>query len=306
MQLNRYSSNFFDAACIVPVRARPELLAQAVISILKGSTLPREIILVLDGTEEERAADQNGVKQITHRAEAASVRLRVLETPAVGPATARNTAVRATEMPWLTFLDSDDLWETRKLEMQSAYMRKRPHLLACQTGESWMKNDKPVHRPRKLTPHTGRFLRDAVHSCLLSLSAFMIRRDAFLDVGMFDSDFALCEDFDFSLRFLRSHAIGYLEEDLVEKRSGSWKQLSQTPAIDAYRVRALCKLLGDHGRAGEGPGSIAERERSEAIRSLTHKVAILEKGQEKFGQSAFVQNAIREGRAVLSLFSDDR
>jgi len=52
--------------------------------------------------------------------------LRVIETGGLGPASARNTAIAASEAPFIAFLDADDVWWPNKLTPQIAWHRAHP------------------------------------------------------------------------------------------------------------------------------------------------------------------------------------
>lgn len=52
-----------------------------------------------------------------------------------GPAAARNSAIEKAKGEYIAFLDSDDLWNPRKLELQLEFMHKNNALLSCTAYE---------------------------------------------------------------------------------------------------------------------------------------------------------------------------
>ena len=100
-----------------------------------------------------------------------------------------------------------------------------------------------------------------------------MRRGVFLELGGFDESFRVCEDFEFSLRYLARHAMGLVPEALAVKRSGGWRQLSAEHSLDIPRIRAVLKTVRNE--------TLNEREMAAARKSCEDKYAILLKGAMK-------------------------
>ena len=234
-----------SVSCVIPVRNRPELLISALESVIHSTVLPGQIHVVTNGAPEERKADRMAFDQWL---ESYGFSLPAMQSPMVhfheclrrsGPAAARNLGVQKSDAEWIAFLDSDDTWMPEKLQRQIAYLEKRPHLEACHSHEQWIKNGKEIPTPLRLQPATGRPLIESLHTCLISASSLIIRKDAFLAMGGFDERFPSCEDYEFWIRFFLTRSMGCLPEPLVQKRSGDWKQVSTSGMLDLHRLRAL-------------------------------------------------------------------
>jgi glycosyltransferase involved in cell wall biosynthesis len=97
-------------SAIIPTRNRPELVCQAVRSVLNQSMTDVEAIVVIDGPDE---ASERALEKIP------DPRLRVIALQqSVGGSEARNTGVRAATSKWIALLDDDDEWLPQKLELQ--------------------------------------------------------------------------------------------------------------------------------------------------------------------------------------------
>jgi glycosyltransferase involved in cell wall biosynthesis len=111
----------------------------------------------------------------------ADARIRVIDLPAnVGPGGARNAGVRAARAPFIFQLDADDLIEPVTLEMAAWYLTSHPE---ASFVKGWTVGF--AHKPHLWTRgfHEGpRFLEEN-----LSTITAMVRRDAFLDVGGYDT-----------------------------------------------------------------------------------------------------------------------
>ncbi len=72
----------------------------------------------------------------------------------------------------------------------------------------------------------------------------MIHRSIFDDIGYFDENLKVCEDYDMWLRILRKYQFGFIDEQLINKIAGHSDQLSfNAKFIDIYRIIALKKHL---------------------------------------------------------------
>ena len=99
-----------DVSVVIPTRSRPELVTRAVRSALAQTVDDIEVIVVIDGPDDETR---------TALAAVTDARLRVVELPEQGGApNARNAGVREARAPWTALLDDDDEWLPDKLAVQ--------------------------------------------------------------------------------------------------------------------------------------------------------------------------------------------
>jgi glycosyltransferase involved in cell wall biosynthesis len=95
---------------IIPTRDRPGTVMRAVKSALDQTLREIEAIVVLDGEDE---VTTNAVMSL------ADPRLSVITLPVPqGCSVARNTGIGSARGKWIAFLDDDDYWLPRKLEIQ--------------------------------------------------------------------------------------------------------------------------------------------------------------------------------------------
>jgi glycosyltransferase involved in cell wall biosynthesis len=57
-----------------------------------------------------------------------------------GPGVARNTGWEAATQPYLAFLDADDAWHPRKIELQFSYLRNNSQIAVCGHGSRRVRN----------------------------------------------------------------------------------------------------------------------------------------------------------------------
>ena len=164
---------------IIPTYNRRQMLGDTVESVLSQSFKGFELIVVDDGSEDCTAE---------HLSKYGSS-LRVISQPRRGVAAARNLGVRCSSGRYLAFLDSDDLWKPKKLEVQVTYMEELPEVQICQTEEIWIRNGVRVNPKKKHRKPSGDIFRPSLDLCLISPSAVMMTRELFKRVGGFDEGF---------------------------------------------------------------------------------------------------------------------
>ena len=246
-----------QVSIIIPTYNRRAMLLEAIDSVLAQSTQAFELIVIddgsTDGTAEQlmRLGKTIRIERIDHR----------------GPAAARNYGVAIARAPLIAFLDSDDLWAPNKLERQLAFMRANPACAISQTNEIWIRNGRRVNPGMRHRKRAGDIFIDSLRTCLISMSATMMRTDLFRSLGGFDEIMAAAEDYDLWLRILVDHEAGLLDDPLVTRRGGHRDQTSATtPAIDRFRILALTKLLAD--------GRLSPMRRTAVIEVLAEKCRI--------------------------------
>ncbi len=225
-----------QVSIIIPTYNRRAMVCEAIDSVLAQSSQSFELIVIddgsTDGTVEHlvRLDPTIRIERIEHR----------------GPAAARNRGVEMARAPLIAFLDSDDLWAPAKLERQLVYMRDNPDCAISQTNEIWIRHGRRVNPGLRHRKRGGDIFIDSLRTCLISMSATMMRTDLFRSLGGFDESMDAAEDYDLWLRILIDREAGRLAEPLVTRHGGHPDQTSATtPALDRFRILALTQLLSD-------------------------------------------------------------
>jgi glycosyltransferase involved in cell wall biosynthesis len=104
---------------VVPTFRRPHLVVHAVASVLGQTLRNLEVVVVVDGRDEETCT---ALEQISDS------RLRTLvPEQSLGSSEARNRGVAEARGEYIAFLDDDDEWFPEKLELQLATARRSRH-----------------------------------------------------------------------------------------------------------------------------------------------------------------------------------
>ena len=224
-----------EVSVIIPAFNRAHKVLRAVSSVLSQTFTDFEIIVIDDGSVDETVELLSGFKD----------RITLIRHPEnMGVSAARNSGIRASRSPLIAFLDSDDYWMPEKLETQVRYFMEHPDVLICQTEEIWMRNGVRVNPWKKHVKPSGEIFERSLKLCVVSPSAVMIRRSVFDEIGLFDEEFPVCEDYDLWLRIGCRHPIHLINSYLLIKEGGHADQLSSMlKGMDRFRIKAMIKLL---------------------------------------------------------------
>ncbi|MFN3603367.1 MAG: glycosyltransferase family 2 protein [Leptonema sp. (in: bacteria)] len=275
--------------------SRIVLLKEAVESILNSTKLPEEILIILDIDPIDFEIYKTEFSRIL-KTNFSNIKILRNENQK-GPAGARNYAILNSKNEWLAFLDSDDLWHPKKLEHQWNFMKKRPFLMASHSKELWIKQGKMIPTPKRLEPGTGRFLVEAFRRCLISMSSVLIKKQVFIKLKGFDEKLKAAEDYDFWIRYLIHYPISLIpnidNHPPTIKRSGGWKQTSQTKNIDVYRLYSLLKIYSQYFNI------LSNFEKQHLIETIKTKKKIVLKQREKYSFPLEVELLYKEIEPIL-------
>ncbi|MCI5120006.1 MAG: glycosyltransferase family 2 protein [Candidatus Electrothrix sp. AUS4] len=267
---------------IIPTYNRAGFLEQALASVLEQSLASGEILVIDDGSTDATRDIVMGISQ------EAQVPVRYLYQENRGASAARNQGIAAARYDLLCFLDSDDRWAARKLELQLKAMEQEPHYLISHTRETWYRQGKQVNQKKKHAPPHGDIFNRSLRMCVVGMSTVMIRRELFFRYGLFDEEMLCCEDYDLWLRVSRKEPFLLVDEALTLKDGGRPDQLSAIHRLgmDTWRIRSLCQLLMREHLASEQYDNI--------FHELERKCRIYGKGCIKHGRE-------KEGERYLGL-----
>ncbi|MBE0583358.1 MAG: glycosyltransferase family 2 protein [Desulfofustis sp.] len=232
--------NADQISVIIPTHNRADRLDTALRSVLEQTLLPAEILVIDDGSIDDTE------HRVAVLGRTAAVHLVYLRQPNRGPAAARNLGIARASFDLLAFLDSDDCWQPRKLEIQAHALRSSPSYLVSHTREIWYKRGRPINQKKRHCPPHGFIFDQCLSLCCVGMSTVMAHRSLFHEVGMFDEALPCCEDYDLWLRVAASRPFLLVDLPLTVKHGGRPDQVSVTyrQRMDRFRIQALAKQLG--------------------------------------------------------------
>ncbi|MDD2918625.1 glycosyltransferase family 2 protein [Rhodoferax sp.] len=115
---------------VVPCYRCARTLERAIASVAAQTQRPEEVILVDDASGDET---REIMKKLSRQFESGWIKLVFLDEN-VGAGSARNAGWSIASQPYVAFLDADDAWHFRKIEIQYGYMRALPDVVLCGHG----------------------------------------------------------------------------------------------------------------------------------------------------------------------------
>lgn len=193
---------------VIPTYNRSLLVQQAIASVVAQTYTHWELIIADDGSDDRTS-------EIIHAMN--DSRIKIIELAHTGNiATVRNAAVGKGSGEWLAFLDSDDVWTTRKLEIQLFFLMQENKRWSY-GGFELMNSDMRVvpNKAGKYRPISGWIVKDVLTTdASVNIGTLMLERTLFEEVGGFNPDPKLLyrEDYELAIRLsLKSEALAIPE-----------------------------------------------------------------------------------------------
>ncbi len=263
--------NDYLVSVILPTYNRAWTLEEAIDSVLFQDYPHIELIVIDDGSTDNT---QDLLKKYKHK-------VTIICQENLGVSAARNAGIKRSSGQFMALLDSDDLWDERKISCQVEFFEHHPEAFICQTEEIWIRNGKRVNPRRKHKKPSGMIFEPSLNLCLVSPSAVMMRKELFELKGYFNEDFTVCEDYDLWLRVTSSMPVFLIDKPYTIKRGGHKDQLSRYHSQDKFRIQSLMNIMTDE--------NLTQHQIKQVKKVLRNKCGIygngcLKRGKQKEGE----------------------
>ena len=219
---------------VIPTLDRRHTLSRAINSVLK-QTIPVDEIIIVDNGSTDGTQDM---------LQSEFPMVRCVSQLKPGVSAARNMGISIATSEWVALLDSDDAWVPTKLERQLELSSDNSNSRLIHTDEIWYRSGRRVNQMKKHKKRGGNIFEYCLPLCCISPSSVLMRNDLFEDIGLFDEELPVCEDYDMWLRISSREPISYVDEPLTIKYGGHEDQLSSKLwGMDRFRIQSLEKLL---------------------------------------------------------------
>lgn len=207
------------------------------LSTVYGQTCPPYEVIVMDDGSRDGTPQAAAEYASAHGGMAYT---RIYRQRNKGAGAARNAGIRHATGNWIAFLDSDDLWHPRKLELVLDAIRLHPgaSIIAhdefnTQEGNLSKKTLSPMHLGYDASKDL--FLQ-LYEGNLFSTSCMTVKKDLIQQAGGFDTSLRSAQDYDMWIRLGMHGALHYMENPL-----GMYVMREGNITSNTYR-RYLCEM----------------------------------------------------------------
>ncbi|MHC4160347.1 MAG: glycosyltransferase family 2 protein, partial [Planctomycetota bacterium] len=237
---------------VIPAFNAGQFIRRTVDSILAQTYSDYEIIVVDDGSTDNTAD--------VVRSYGPKVRYIYQQNAGDGPA--RNTGITAAEGDWIAFLDHDDEWLPKKLQLQMEALNSHADVRWCGTNRYQSDGRRRVaagdaeaiKKALGENYYFENYFRAVVKGlCPVITSTMLVHREVFETVGLFDSCWPRAADLDIWWRIAyRFPKIGYRPQPLVVVHLGEEVAASTAYRLASKRGEEARKLISRHLVLAEG------------------------------------------------------
>ncbi|MCW1969642.1 MAG: glycosyltransferase family 2 protein [Anaerolineae bacterium] len=237
---------------VIPCYNCADRLDRAIASVLAQTQLPAEMIVVNDGSSDTISAYQFHGAQQTN---APPTLVYINHSTNLGPAAARNTGWDAATQPYIAFLDADDVWHPRKLEIQFAWMQAHGDVAVCGHDCVFAYGEQMESRAKSQEPRTKeQEVKGEEIGVKMVKRRDILRSNPFVTPSMllkcdlpcrFDPSVRYCEDYLLLMQLcLQGHKLARLDVPLV---TVTWRD-KDTPSLSKNLWRMRLAEMGNYWR----------------------------------------------------------
>jgi len=198
---------------IIPTYNNEKYISKAIDSVLSQTYQNFSIIVIDDGSTDN-------TKQILTRYQE---KITYIYQENQGVSVARNTGIHNSNSDYIAFLDSDDEWLPRKLEMQVGILDKKKNIGLVHSNDIRISEDGKIlyidkPKAKYLNGKISKYL--LLRKASIKTSTVLLRSTCLKKVGLFDTNLSKIgvEDRDLWIRFTKHFNAYYVDEPLVKFR----------------------------------------------------------------------------------------
>jgi len=242
---------------VIPAYNREAYVAEAIDSIFAQQDAPAaEVIVVDDGSTDGTAA-------VLARY---GITIRVIHQANAGVSAARNTGIRAAAGEWIFLLDSDDRVQPGTLRTLLTEAERSPDATVVYADQAFLHEDGTIEPIERVTFPVGPApVAEVFRRMPFSMGTALIRRDALIAAGLFDTSLHLAEDYELLCRMAPDNTFAYVPVVVLHYRRHGAQATEQLLRLIYWRYRVQQRIIRGWRRRGV---RIDEAVRREAMDDL--------------------------------------
>jgi glycosyltransferase involved in cell wall biosynthesis len=228
---------------VIPAYNAESYLSDAILSVLHQTRRAEEIIVVDDGSTD-------GTSEI---AKGFGNNIRYIRQDNAGVIAARNRGIAEARGDWIAFLDADDVWYPRKLEIGLPILESLPQpALLCSRSVDFKDTPPPPPPILKVCSPERVPLEQMLCGNPLGTSGVIVPRQLLLDVGRFDPRYNHAEDWVVWLKLAAKGVALYRTQQVLHAYRDGHASLGRRPFtyLRDLELRILKDFFAQHPALG--------------------------------------------------------
>ena len=221
---------------IIPVYNSENFIDKAIESVLNQTYQNFEIIVIDDGSTDK-------TKEVIQSFQDKRILYEYQENS--GPAAARNNGIKISNGELLAFLDSDDIWESHKLETQAKILLNNPNICMVYNHFTLKPEGDEHEKLVKFKNHNREdFIKNLLIKPFLTIpypSTVMLKKSFLDQAGYFNTELKLGEDWDLWFRLAKLADCSCIDKVLTKRytpKSSITRSINPQAEI-AYHLKIL-------------------------------------------------------------------
>jgi len=203
-----------SVSVVIPLYNAERTILRTLESVSAQTYLPKEIIIVDDGSTDGSFALVNGY--VLHYT--GTIQIKIHQQPNLGVSRARNVGMKHSTGDYIALLDADDWWQPEKLARQLAVLQEHPtidFLGSNRNGEHW--KQWLFKKFDHLTTISAKLL---LYKTFFVTPTVIFKRSILKEAGFFDETQRYAEEGNYWIRVCHKYHCVLLNESLVVTGDG--------------------------------------------------------------------------------------
>ena len=230
---------------IIPYKENLNLLYHTIKSVFKQTYNNFEIILIFDNEDKTDLAEIKNFIKKCNKNKLSEINFKIIvNEKCLGAGYSRNIGIKKAKSKYIAFIDSDDLWKKKKLEIQISFMERKKQDFS--------------HTSYYIIGHNGNIIssrvarkkinyKNLIQSCDIGLSTVAIRTKLLKQNNFYFPNIRTKEDYVLWLKLIRkkSYFVGINKKlTYYRKSKNSLSSNKLTSIINGYKVYRIYLNFG--------------------------------------------------------------